>query len=247
MRHSSVCWGMVRSGACGSIRDATASRGHRPGLCHRRGFRGDQPVALVLGDNIFHGAGLGQQLREHHTVEGGLVFAYPVANPRDYGVVEFDERGTVLSIEEKPANPRSNYVVPGLYFYDNTVVEIARNLRPSARGELEITGINEEYRRRGQFRVTVLDRGTAWLDTGTFGPSSRPRSSCASSRNARATRSGAWRRCAGGPGFITDQTLNELAQPLLKSGYGDYLLQLLEWAEDPMYGPIRRSEGGGPR
>jgi len=131
-------------------------------------FIGDEPAALVLGDNIFHGVGLGRQLRQHTGVTGGRVFAYPVANPQEYGVVEFDSDGRVLSIEEKPEKPRSNYVVPGLYFYDRQVVEITRNLRPSDRGELEITAVNEEYRRRGQLHVTVLDRGTAWLDTGTF-------------------------------------------------------------------------------
>src|SRR4051795_1234851 len=191
-------------------------------------FIGDEPVALILGDNIFHGVGLGRQLAQFRQPAGGRVFAYPVADPERYGVVEFDENGKVLSIEEKPERPRSTYVVPGLYFYDADVVEIAGKLRPSARGELEITAVNEEYRRQGRLDVTVLDRGTAWLDTGTF------QSMVQASEYVRVieerqgfkigcVEEGAWRL-----GFISDDRLRELAGPLTKSGYGGYLLRLLD-------------------
>ncbi|MBT8228195.1 MAG: glucose-1-phosphate thymidylyltransferase RfbA [Dactylosporangium sp.] len=197
-------------------------------------FIGDQPVALVLGDNIFHGVGLGRQLREHHDVSGGRVFAYPVANPEAYGVVEFSADGTVLSIEEKPTKPRSQYVVPGLYFYDNTVVDLARNLLPSDRGELEITGINEAYRRRNLLRVTVLDRGTAWLDTGTFGSLMAASEYVRVIEERQGFKIGCVEEACWRAGFITDDQLEALARPLCKSGYGDYLLTLLSWAADPV-------------
>jgi glucose-1-phosphate thymidylyltransferase len=199
-------------------------------------FIGDQPVALVLGDNIFYGTGLGESLRANTDPTGGHVFAYHVSNPRDYGVVEFDESGRVISIEEKPVRPKSSYAVPGLYFYDNRVVEIAGNVQPSARGELEITAVNDEYLRRGELTVTVLERGTAWLDTGTHSSMMQAAEFVRVVEERQGWKIGcieeiAWRR-----GFIDAEQLEKLAQPLQKSGYGDYLLGLLE---DPF--PARRS------
>jgi glucose-1-phosphate thymidylyltransferase len=191
-------------------------------------FIGDQPVALVLGDNIFHGAGLGTKLRASTPITGGRIFAYPVANPEAYGVVEFDEHGRVLSIEEKPAKPRSRYVVPGLYFYDQRVVEIARGLTPSHRGELEITAVNEAYRERGELTVTVLDRGTAWLDTGTFGSLMQAGEFVRVIEERQGLKIGCVEEVAWRAGLITDDQLRALAEPLAKSGYGDYLLGLLE-------------------
>jgi glucose-1-phosphate thymidylyltransferase len=192
-------------------------------------FIGDEAVALILGDNIFSGVGLGDQLREHGGLVGGRVFAYPVANPQEYGVVEFDPEGRVVSIEEKPATPRSRYAVPGLYFYDSDVVDIARTLRPSARGELEITAINEEYRRRGLLHVTVLDRGTAWLDTGTFGSLVAAAEFVRVIEERQGYKIGCIEEAAWRAGRLTDDQLRELAGPLRKSGYGDYLVDLLEW------------------
>jgi glucose-1-phosphate thymidylyltransferase len=191
-------------------------------------FIGDQPVALVLGDNIFYGTGLGENLRKNTSPSGGHVFAYHVANPQDYGVVEFDADGRVLSIEEKPREPKSSYAIPGLYFYDNQVVQIARGIRPSARGELEITAVNDEYLRRGQLTVTVLERGTAWLDTGTHVSMMQAAEFVQVVEERQGWKIGcieeiAWRR-----GFIDDAQLEALAKPLQKSGYGDYLLRLLE-------------------
>jgi glucose-1-phosphate thymidylyltransferase len=192
-------------------------------------FIGDEPVALVLGDNIFHGVGLGEQLREGTDVVGGRIFAYPVANPEAYGVVEFDADGKVLSIEEKPEKPRSRYVVPGLYFYDNRVVEIARSLRPSARGELEITAVNAEYLSRGELTVSVLDRGTAWLDTGTFASMVAAAEFVRVIEERQGFKIGCIEEAAWRAGFIDDDGLRALAGPLTKSGYGDYLLGLLDW------------------
>jgi glucose-1-phosphate thymidylyltransferase len=194
-------------------------------------FIGDQPVALILGDNIFHGIGLDRQLStaEGHVVEqtGGRIFAYPVANPHEYGVVEFDADGRVLSIEEKPAKPKSRYVVPGLYFYDSRVVELARDLRPSARGELEITAVNEAYRAAGQLHVTVLDRGTAWLDTGTFASLVQAAEFVRVIEERQGLKIGCIEEAAWRAGFIDDAALLALAGPLEKSGYGGYLRQLL--------------------
>src|SRR3954447_9052944 len=191
-------------------------------------FIGDQPVALVLGDNIFYGTGLGESLRANTDPTGGHVFAYHVANPTDYGVVEFDGDGRVISIEEKPAVPKSSYAVPGLYFYDNQVVDIARNVRPSARGELEITSVNHEYLRRGELTVTVLPRGTAWLDTGTHTSMMQAAEFVRVVEERQGWKIGcieevAWRR-----GFIDDAQLMALAAPLVKSGYAASLLALLE-------------------
>jgi glucose-1-phosphate thymidylyltransferase len=191
-------------------------------------FIGDQPVALVLGDNIFYGTGLGESLRANTTPDGGRVFAYHVANPEDYGVVEFDVDGRVTSIEEKPVSPKSSYAVPGLYFYDRDVVDIARAIRPSARGELEITAVNDEYLRRGKLTVSVLPRGTAWLDTGTHVSMMQAAEFVRVVEERQGWKIGcieeiAWRR-----GFIDDERLEQLAGPLQKSGYGDYLMRLLE-------------------
>jgi glucose-1-phosphate thymidylyltransferase len=192
-------------------------------------FVGEQPVALILGDNIFHGAGLGSQLRANVAVVGGLVFAYPVANPEAYGVVEFDPNGRVLSIEEKPEKPKSKYVVPGLYFYDNHVIDISRRLKPSARGELEITAVNAGYLDRGQLSVVVLDRGTAWLDTGTFSSLVQAAEFVRVIEERQGMKIGCVEEVAWRAGFIDDTQLRELAEPLTKSGYGDYLLALLEF------------------
>jgi glucose-1-phosphate thymidylyltransferase len=190
-------------------------------------FIGDEAVALVLGDNIFYGTGLGESLRANTDPDGGHVFAYHVANPSDYGVVEFGDDGRVISIEEKPQKPKSSYAVPGLYFYDNEVVKIAAGIQPSARGELEITAINDEYLRRGRLTVTVLERGTAWLDTGTHTSMMQAAEFVRVVEERQGWKIGcieeiAWRR-----GFIDDARLAALAEPLRKSGYGDYLVGLL--------------------
>ncbi|MCG5470866.1 glucose-1-phosphate thymidylyltransferase RfbA [Micromonospora sp. LAH09] len=190
-------------------------------------FIGDESVALVLGDNIFHGVGLGRQLAQHGDPVGGRVFAYQVANPQEYGVVDFDDEGRVLSIEEKPARPKSRYAVPGLYFYDNRVVDIARKLTPSARGELEITAVNEVYRETGELSVTVLDRGTAWLDTGTFTSMMQAAEFVRVVEERQGLKIGCVEEVAWRAGLIDDDQLRALAAPLTKSGYGDYLLGLL--------------------
>jgi glucose-1-phosphate thymidylyltransferase len=190
-------------------------------------FIGDESVALILGDNIFHGVGLGRQLAAHGGLVGGRVFAYPVANPQAYGVVDFDDAGRVLSIEEKPATPKSRYAVPGLYFYDNRVVQIARGLHPSDRGELEITAVNEAYRQAGELTVTVLDRGTAWLDTGTFSSMMQAAEFVRVIEERQGMKIGCVEEEAWRAGLITDDQLRELALPLVKSGYGEYLLDLL--------------------
>ncbi|MFI2372846.1 glucose-1-phosphate thymidylyltransferase RfbA [Streptomyces sp. NPDC018833] len=187
-----------------------------------------ESVALILGDNIFHGSGLGTQLANHDGMRGGRVFAYQVANPAAYGVVEFDELGRALSIEEKPARPRSRYAVPGLYFYDNHVVDIARRLRPSDRGELEITDVNRVYLEADALRVTRLDRGTAWLDTGTFGSMVQASEFVRVIEERQGFKIGCVEEAVWRAGLIDDNRLRALAQPLLKSGYGHYLLGLLE-------------------
>jgi glucose-1-phosphate thymidylyltransferase len=191
-------------------------------------FIGEESVALVLGDNIFHGSGLGTRLGLQERLIGGRVFAYPVADPSEYGVIEFDAEGNALSLEEKPAHPRSRYAVPGLYFYDNRVVEIARGLTPSARGELEITAVNEVYLRDGQLQVTVLDRGTAWLDTGTFASLMKASEYVRVIEERQGYKIGCVEEVAWRMGYIDAARLRELAEPLLKSGYGAYLLQLLK-------------------
>lgn len=191
-------------------------------------FIGDESVALVLGDNIFHGAGLGSSLRLNTEVDGALIFAYHVANPRAYGVVEFDADNTAVSIEEKPQDPKSNYAVPGLYFYDNSVVEIAKNVRPSARGEIEITAVNDHYLQQGSLHVQVLDRGTAWLDTGTFESMMQASEYVRVIEDRQGHKIGCIEEIAWREGWISDEQLAALAEPLLKSGYGRYLSELLE-------------------
>jgi glucose-1-phosphate thymidylyltransferase len=190
-------------------------------------FIGDETVALVLGDNIFHGVGLGRQLADSARLTGARIFAYQVANPEAYGVVDFDDAGKVLSIEEKPNKPRSRYAVPGLYFYDNRVVKIAGGLTPSARGELEITAVNEAYLRNGELTVSVLDRGTAWLDTGTFGSLMQASEFVRVIEERQGLKIGCIEEAVWRQGFIDDEQLRSLAYPLLKSGYGQYLLDLI--------------------
>ncbi len=189
---------------------------------------GSGPVALILGDNIFYGPGVGTNLRRFRNVVGGSIFAYWVANPWAYGVVEFDSAGTVLALEEKPATPKSNYAVPGLYFYDNDVVEIARALRPSARGELEITDINRVYLNSERLSVEVLPRGTAWLDTGTFDSLLEAGNFVRTVEARQGLKVACPEEIAWRMGFIDDAFLAQRAQTLLKSGYGEYLLELLE-------------------
>jgi glucose-1-phosphate thymidylyltransferase len=189
---------------------------------------GSDSVALALGDNIFHGPGLGTNLRRFQLVSGGAIFAYRVANPSAYGVVEFSSDGIALSIEEKPATPKSHYAVPGLYFYDNDVVEIARGLRPSARGEYEITDINRTYLDQGRLRVEVLARGTAWLDTGTFDSLADASDYVRTLEQRQGLKVSIPEEVAWRMGFIDDDQLARRAHTLVKSGYGSYLLQLLE-------------------
>lgn len=191
-------------------------------------FVGNESAGLVLGDNIFYGHGMGSRLRRHVNPDGGAVFAYHVSDPKAYGVVEFDENFTALSIEEKPAKPKSNYAVPGLYFYDNSVVEIAKNLLPSARGEYEITDVNRTYLEAGKLQVEVLPRGTAWLDTGTFDSLADATSYVRTVEARQGLKIGAPEEVAWRMGFLNDAELRERAEPLVKSGYGSYLLNLLE-------------------
>lgn len=186
-------------------------------------FIGDEGVALVLGDNIFHGTGLGSALRQHNDVDGAVIFAYQVSDPSAYGVVEFDEHLRAVSIEEKPTHPKSNFAVPGLYFYDNTVVEIAKTIVPSARGELEISSVNERYLQEGSLRVQVLDRGTAWLDTGTFESMMQASEYVRVIEDRQGFKVGCIEEIAWRAGWIDDEQLRALASPLLKSGYGEYL------------------------
>lgn len=189
-------------------------------------FIGKDKVALILGDNIFYGAGLGGLLQENNNPEGGVVFAYHVSDPERYGVVEFDEAGKALSIEEKPKVPKSNYAVPGLYFYDNSVVEIAKKLEPSPRGEYEITDVNKKYLEAGKLKVGILQRGTAWLDTGTFASLTQAGQFVQVIEERQGLKVGCIEEVAYRMGFITKEQLHALAQPLLKSGYGQYLLNL---------------------
>jgi glucose-1-phosphate thymidylyltransferase len=190
-------------------------------------FIGTDKVALILGDNIFYGVGMDTLLRENNDPQGGVVYAYHVSDPERYGVVEFDKENQVVSIEEKPLKPKSNYAVPGLYFYDNSVIEIAKNLNPSARGEYEITDVNAEYLRRGQLKVAILDRGTAWLDTGTFGSLMQAGQFVQVIEERQGLKIGCIEEVAYQNGFIDAAQLKQLASGLVKSGYGTYLLELL--------------------
>ena len=190
-------------------------------------FIGNDKVALALGDNIFYGSGLSKLLQANNNPEGGVVYAYQVHDPERYGVVEFDPDFNVLSIEEKPIEPKSNYAVPGLYFYDNTVVEIAKNIAPSARGEYEITDVNKEYLKQGKLKVGVLDRGTAWLDTGTFESLMQAGQFVQVIEDRQGLKVGCIEEVAYRMGYITAEQLEAIASPLIKSGYGKYLLDLL--------------------
>lgn len=190
-------------------------------------FIGNDKVALVLGDNIFYGTGLSDLLLANNNPDGGIIYAYHVHDPERYGVVDFDKDGKVLSIEEKPEHPKSNFAVPGIYFYDNDVVEIAANIEPSHRGELEITDVNKEYLKRGKLKVSILDRGTAWLDTGTFQSLMQAGQFVQVIEERQGLKIGAIEEAAFRMGFINAKQLEKLAQPLLKSGYGKHLLSLI--------------------
>lgn len=191
-------------------------------------FIGDDKVALVLGDNIFYGHGLERTLRSNNDPEGGVVFAYHVSDPERYGVVEFDDDFRALTIEEKPKEPKSNYAVPGLYFYDNSVVEIARGLKPSARGEYEITDVNKHYLAEGKLKVGLLGRGTAWLDTGTFASLMQASQYVQTIEDRQGLAIGCIEEVAYRAGFIDAEQLRKIAEPLQKSGYGDYLMKLIK-------------------
>ena len=191
-------------------------------------FIGNDNVALILGDNIFFGGGMGEKLESSNDPDGGLIFAYRVHDPERYGVVEFDNQGKAISIEEKPENPKSNYAVPGLYFYDNEVIKIAENLKPSARGEYEITDVNQEYLKSGKLQVKTLPRGIAWLDTGTFTSLIQASNFVQTIEERQGFGVGCIEAVAYSNGFINDTKLKELAIPLLKSGYGNYLMSLID-------------------
>lgn len=191
-------------------------------------FIGEDKVALILGDNIFYGTGLDELLQANNNPQGGIIYAYHVQDPERYGVVDFDEKGQAKSIEEKPKNPKSNYAVPGIYFYDNSVVKIAENIQPSTRGELEITDVNRAYLKRGNLKVSVLDKGTAWLDTGTFNSLMQASQFVQVIEERQGLKIGAIEEVAYKMGFISDKQLRKLAEPLIKSGYGKHLLSILK-------------------
>ena len=191
-------------------------------------FIGNDKVALILGDNIFYGTGLANLLQENNDPDGGIIYAYHVHDPERYGVAEFDKDGKVMSIEEKPSNPKSNYAIPGIYFYDNNVVEIAKNIKPSHRGELEITDVNKEYLKRGKLKVSVLDTGTAWLDTGTFNSLMQASQFVQVIEERQGLKIGAIEEVAYRMGYINEKELKGLIKPLIKSGYGKHLMSILE-------------------
>ena len=191
-------------------------------------FVGNDKTALILGDNIFYGSGIQLLLRSNNNPDGGVVFAYHVSDPERYGVVEFDKNYKAISIEEKPTHPKSNYAVPGLYFYDNSVIQIARDLKPSARGEYEITDVNKEYLRQGKLKVGILDRGTAWLDTGTFASLMQASQYVQVIEERQGLKIGCIEEVAYRMGYINKEQLVKIAQPLLKSGYGTYLLEIIK-------------------
>ena len=190
-------------------------------------FIGEDKVALILGDNIFYGSGMGRLLQANNNPDGGIVYAYHVSDPERYGVVEFDEDQKAISIEEKPENPKSNFAVPGLYFYDNEVIKIAKELQPSTRGEYEITDVNKEYLKRGKLQVAILDRGTAWLDTGTFTSLMQAGQFVEVIEERQGLKIGCLEEIAFRQGFIDKTQLKKLAEPLLKSGYGSYLMNII--------------------
>lgn len=190
-------------------------------------FVGNDKVALILGDNIFYGTGLADLLQSNNNPEGGIIYAYHVHDPERYGVVDFDKDGKVLSIEEKPEKPKSNFAVPGIYFYDNEVLDIAANIQPSHRGELEITDVNKEYLKRGRLKVSILDRGTAWLDTGTFNSLMQAGQFVQVIEERQGLKIGAIEEAAYKMGYISKEELTALAEPLLKSGYGRHLMSLI--------------------
>ncbi len=190
-------------------------------------FIGDDKVALILGDNIFYGTGLETLLQSNNDPDGGIIYAYHVTDPERYGVVEFDENGKVISIEEKPQQPKSNYAVPGIYFYDNDVVEIAKNIQPSGRGELEITDVNREYLKRGRLKVSIMDRGTAWLDTGTFTSLMLAAQFVQVIEERQGLKIGAIESAAYKMGYITRNQFKKLTEPFLKSGYSKRLLEVI--------------------
>lgn len=207
-----------------------AEQAHPNGLAEAfiigKDFIGNDKVALILGDNIFYGSGLKELLQANNDPDGGIIYAYHVLDPERYGVVEFDKKGIALSIEEKPKVPKSNYAVPGIYFYDNNVIEIAQNIQPSARGELEITDVNNAYLKRGKLHVSILDKGTAWLDTGTFSSLMQAAQFVEVIEERQGLKIGAIEEAAYEMGYISKEQLITLAKPLLKSGYGKHLLQL---------------------
>ena len=207
-----------------------ASQEHPNGLAEAfligEDFIGDDKVALILGDNIFYGSGLSNLLQSNNNPDGGIIYAYHVQDPERYGVVDFDDDGKAISIEEKPTKPKSNFAVPGIYFYDNDVVNIAKNIKPSHRGELEITDVNKTYLEKGKLLVSVLDRGTAWLDTGTFNSLVQATNFVQVIEDRQGLKIGSIEEAAYKMGFINKEQLIKLAQPLLKSGYGNYLLSL---------------------
>ncbi|MGB2685658.1 MAG: glucose-1-phosphate thymidylyltransferase RfbA [Olleya sp.] len=192
-----------------------------------KNFIGKDKVALILGDNIFYGTGLSDLLKSNINPDGGIVYAYHVTDPERYGVVNFDQEGKALSIEEKPEKPKSNYAVPGIYFYDNSVIQIAENIKPSYRGELEITDVNKAYLEQGKLQVSILDKGTAWLDTGTFNSLMQASQFVQVIEERQGLKIGAIEEAAYSSGFISKQQLIDLATPLLKSGYGEHLISLV--------------------